>query len=394
MRWPARPGLWICPTAAATAVIDTDPTPAAIDRALTAVAAEARRSGRAMAVAQPLPASFERLTAWLASLPEQGFELVPPSRFLQVGAIAGVGAAIAVELPRNPRPEARLPAMRGPVSARDAGGRVLVGQRLDAEGEAWQLPQGGIDPPETPEAAARREMLEEIGTDRADLLRESASGGPTICRRRSRGGDGAAAMPARPRNGWPSASPVRTPTSGSTPQHPEFSDWRWVAPGDARRPDRAVQARRLCQRRRRVPSPMGLTMMVDGIGRGARRSSAGGSAYLERQAAPRAGARAVAHDRRGGGSGSGAAAVGRGAEGRPVATRRRLGGRSAGAGVASSAHGLGGVAGSVSAALSTAPRQRARGRRRRPAPRQHRRQAHHELDVGTARPGRAARRGS
>jgi len=72
------------PTAAATAVIDTDPTPAAIDRALTAVAAEARRSGRALAVAQPLPASFERLTAWLASLPEQGFELVPPSRFLQV----------------------------------------------------------------------------------------------------------------------------------------------------------------------------------------------------------------------------------------------------------------------------------------------------------------------
>jgi polysaccharide deacetylase 2 family uncharacterized protein YibQ len=65
-------------------VIDTDPKPAAIDRALTAVAAEARRSGRALAVAQPLPASFERLTAWLASLPEQGFELVPPSRFLQV----------------------------------------------------------------------------------------------------------------------------------------------------------------------------------------------------------------------------------------------------------------------------------------------------------------------
>jgi 8-oxo-dGTP pyrophosphatase MutT (NUDIX family) len=51
---------------------------------------------------------------------------------------------------------------------------VLVAQRLDTPGNAWQMPQGGIDRGETPLRAARREMREEIGTDRATLLAESA----------------------------------------------------------------------------------------------------------------------------------------------------------------------------------------------------------------------------
>ena len=29
-------------------------------------------------------------------------------------------------------------------------GQVLVGQRRDMAEDAWQMPQGGIDPPETP----------------------------------------------------------------------------------------------------------------------------------------------------------------------------------------------------------------------------------------------------
>ena len=70
--------------------IDVDPAPAAIDRALAALTAEALRSGRALAVAQPLPASFERLTAWLASLPAQGIALVPPSRLLEPPAASAL----------------------------------------------------------------------------------------------------------------------------------------------------------------------------------------------------------------------------------------------------------------------------------------------------------------
>jgi putative (di)nucleoside polyphosphate hydrolase len=51
--------------------------------------------------------------------------------------------------------------------------RVLVGQRVDTPSEAWQMPQGGIDPGEDVVFAALREMREEIGTDRATLLATS-----------------------------------------------------------------------------------------------------------------------------------------------------------------------------------------------------------------------------
>jgi putative (di)nucleoside polyphosphate hydrolase len=53
------------------------------------------------------------------------------------------------------------------------GRRVFVGQRVDAARDAWQMPQGGIDPGEDPARAGLREMAEEIGTDRATLLAES-----------------------------------------------------------------------------------------------------------------------------------------------------------------------------------------------------------------------------
>jgi putative (di)nucleoside polyphosphate hydrolase len=52
-------------------------------------------------------------------------------------------------------------------------GEVFVGQRIDNPADAWQMPQGGIDEGEDPLAAAWREMKEEIGTDRAELVAES-----------------------------------------------------------------------------------------------------------------------------------------------------------------------------------------------------------------------------
>lgn len=48
-------------------------------------------------------------------------------------------------------------------------GQVFVGQRLDNVVEAWQMPQGGIDPGEDPRAAAFRELEEETGISAAKV---------------------------------------------------------------------------------------------------------------------------------------------------------------------------------------------------------------------------------
>jgi putative (di)nucleoside polyphosphate hydrolase len=55
------------------------------------------------------------------------------------------------------------------------GGTVFVGHRIRMPpGLAkWQMPQGGIDTGETPRQAALRELREEIGTGRADVLAKS-----------------------------------------------------------------------------------------------------------------------------------------------------------------------------------------------------------------------------
>ena len=54
----------------------------------------------------------------------------------------------------------------------DRRGRVLVARRLDTPGEAWQLPQGGLDADESPRRAVRRELAEEIGTASARIVGE------------------------------------------------------------------------------------------------------------------------------------------------------------------------------------------------------------------------------
>lgn len=51
--------------------------------------------------------------------------------------------------------------------------RVFVAKRIDMRTEAWQMPQGGIDPGETPREAAMRELLEETGTDKAEIIAEN-----------------------------------------------------------------------------------------------------------------------------------------------------------------------------------------------------------------------------
>ena len=72
----------------------------------------------------------------------------------------------------KPRPE-DLPYRSGVgIMLINRDGHVFVGRRIDQTVEGWQMPQGGIDEGESPAEAAMRELKEEVGTDKAEVIRE------------------------------------------------------------------------------------------------------------------------------------------------------------------------------------------------------------------------------
>ena len=74
----------------------------------------------------------------------------------------------------NPKIAAELPYRRGVGAMLFNGeGKVFIGRRFSVRyPNSWQMPQGGIDEGETPLEAARRELLEEVGTDKAEPVAE------------------------------------------------------------------------------------------------------------------------------------------------------------------------------------------------------------------------------
>lgn len=51
-------------------------------------------------------------------------------------------------------------------------GLVFAGRRVDDPAGYWQMPQGGIDKGEDARSAALRELREEVGTDKAEVIGE------------------------------------------------------------------------------------------------------------------------------------------------------------------------------------------------------------------------------
>ena len=127
--------------------------------------------------------------------------------------------------------------------------RVFVGQRIDTTLEAWQMPQGGIDPGEDAQTAALRELGEEVGVSPDDV--EIVAEAPEeltydlppeligkVWKGRYRG----------QRQRWfllrltaaDAAIDIAT-------AHPEFRSWRWIAPAEL--PTLAVPFKRDLYRR-------------------------------------------------------------------------------------------------------------------------------------------------
>lgn len=55
----------------------------------------------------------------------------------------------------------------------NAGNKIFVGQRVDNQEPAWQMPQGGIAPLEDADQAMLRELQEEIGTRNVEIIVKS-----------------------------------------------------------------------------------------------------------------------------------------------------------------------------------------------------------------------------
>lgn len=108
-------------------------------------------------------------------------------------------------------------------------GDVLVARRNDVADEAWQMPQGGIDPGEEPRAAALRELKEEIGTDKVEIVAES-DGWLRYDLPQELRGRGRHKRWRGQRQKWfvmrftGADSDIDLDT-----EHPEFSAWKWVA---------------------------------------------------------------------------------------------------------------------------------------------------------------------
>ena len=114
----------------------------------------------------------------------------------------------------------------------NADGLVFVGQRIDSSLDAWQMPQGGVDPGEEPDVAVLRELEEETGIAPSLIEIVCCGAAPfdydlppdlisTVWKGKYRG----------QRQHWYLLRFLGQNTDVNiATEHPEFNQWQWVAP--------------------------------------------------------------------------------------------------------------------------------------------------------------------
>ena len=114
----------------------------------------------------------------------------------------------------------------------NAEAKVWVGKRIDNPGDAWQMPQGGLDEGEEPWAGALRELEEETGVE-ARLVERLAQCAeplrydlPPELLGKLWGGRWKGQV-----QHWFAARFTGTDADVNiATEYPEFSDWQWVDP--------------------------------------------------------------------------------------------------------------------------------------------------------------------
>jgi putative (di)nucleoside polyphosphate hydrolase len=147
-------------------------------------------------------------------------------------------------------PDAELPLYRPAVGIMlvNAVDLVFVGRRIDMPAglAAWQMPQGGIDPGETPREAAFRELNEEVGTHKAEIIAETQGWlhydvPPEIIIEITQPHWGGRYRGQRQKWFLMRFTGADTDIDVAT-EHPEFDAWEWVEP--ARLPELIVPFKR------------------------------------------------------------------------------------------------------------------------------------------------------
>jgi putative (di)nucleoside polyphosphate hydrolase len=107
--------------------------------------------------------------------------------------------------------------------------QVFVAKRIDTP-SAWQMPQGGMDKGEAPHETVMRELTEEIGTDRAEIIAETKDwliyDLPEGLSKKVWGG-----KYKGQKQKWFAMRFTGTDTDIdlTADKHPEFSEWKWTS---------------------------------------------------------------------------------------------------------------------------------------------------------------------